>query len=550
MARNPKRRRVEEETRSFLGYEGCRQTTNFPKEDLVEKFLARYSSRVTSVLSGFDRVVFRGALPRLRDRGMHVFLGHCGKRIIDFKEFAQETTARVETAALADALKGKRPVRYLQRSSTSKEDFARQLLVEHPIDEGLVCVLKAVEPCMSFEYRRSPNPRERGLRLVPRKCLHLYKYFLHPVFGFMNARIQTWFPFNVQICINGREWLSRQLTRRRSKFTKADNCFLQFGNPKLAQRLMTEQLRTDWPNALTPVARELNPLHDEIFKPWPMDYYWIGYQTEWATDVAFKDAPSLAAIYPALTRHAMLHFKSHDVMRFLGRKANGNFLGELESRFKDRPEGVRIKHWVHGNSMKMYDKAGSVLRVETTIAKPEHFRVFRPTQEAPEGKLKWLEMRKGVADLHRRAQVSQRANDNYFEALSVVDDTTPCGHLFDAVARPVADNGRRYRGLRIGDPQEVTLLAAIARGEFKTAGFRNRDIRQLLHPQSANATRDERRRISSRVGRLLRLLRAHGLIRKVQRSHRYDLTARGRVLTAALFALRDATLKSLLGKAA
>ena len=53
------------------------------------------------------------------------------------------------------------------------------------------------EPCMTFEYHRSQDRNERGFRLRPGQCLHLYKYFLHPRFGFMNARIQTWFPFNV-----------------------------------------------------------------------------------------------------------------------------------------------------------------------------------------------------------------------------------------------------------------------------------------------------------------------------------------------------------------
>jgi hypothetical protein len=129
------------------------------------------------------------------------------------------------------------------------------LLAEHPVDEGLICVLSAVEPCMSFEYHRSADRAERGLKLRPRKCLHLYKYWLHPRFGFMNARIQTWFPFNVQICMNGREWLARQLASEGCKdFKRHDNCFTYLADPLLARRLMDEQLATDWPAALDAVA--------------------------------------------------------------------------------------------------------------------------------------------------------------------------------------------------------------------------------------------------------------------------------------------------------
>src|SRR3972149_3685944 len=130
-----------------------------------------------------------------------------------------------------------------------------------------------------------------------------------------------------------------------------------------------------------------------------MHYYWSAYQTEWATDIMFKDPQALAEIYPRLVRHAMEDFKSPDVMRFLARKAHGNFTGEIISSFKDRAEGVRVKHWLRGNSIKMYDKAGSVLRVETTIAATTDFQVPRPPPDDPEGKLAWRPLRQGVADL-------------------------------------------------------------------------------------------------------------------------------------------------------
>ena len=518
----------------------------------MKRFLARMGMLVT--LCGFDRLVFRGWLiPLIIERGMYTFLKRAGIRLLDFREFVLSTSNRLKEASLEEAVKNDRPIHFVASSHVDKEDLARTLLAAHPIKQGLVCVIKALEPCMSFEYHRSKDLNERGLKRGPSKCLYIYKYFLHPTFGFMNARIQTWFPFDIQICLNGREWLAWQFKGAGcTKFRRSDNCFTWLGDPELAQRLMNEQLRTDWPSALGKIARSLNPLHVDMFKPWPMDYYWSTYQSEWASDILFKDQRSLAAVYPTLVRHAVHHFKSADVMRFLGRKdkARENFKGDLVTSFKDRIEGVRVKHWVSGNSIKMYDKAGTVLRVETTIAQPEGFKVFRPLTGKPDGKLAWKPLRKGIADLHRLAQVSQRSNDNYLAALAAVEDTTPCSQLFDAVSRPVVDGPRRVRALRLGDPTDIALLQAISRGEFATAGFRNRDLRRLLNPGAIDAPPEEVRRLSSRVSRQLRILRIQGVIAKVQKTHRYRLTARGRLLTAALFATREANIKQLIAKTA
>lgn len=517
----------------------------------MKNFIARHAARVSCTLSGFDRLVFRGTLlPLMPDGGMFHFLCRTGVRLLEFKDYVVETSERVKAAALAEAEKLSRPVEYLESPKTSKEDLAKSLLARHPLDKpGLVCLFKAVEPCMSFEYHRSADVKERGLKLRPRKCLHLYKYFVHPQFGFINARLQTWFPFNVQVCLNGREWLGRQLEKRRSGFRRVDNCFTALDNPQLAQRLMDAQLETAWPDALGAIARSLNPLHNDIFKAAPMDYYWTGYQTEWATDVLFKSPAALAASYPALVQHAMHHFKSPDVMRFLGKKASGNFLGELTTSFKNRPEGVRVKHWAKGNSIKMYDKAGSVLRVETTIARTDDFKVLRPPHDNPDGKLDFRPLRKGVADLHRRAELSQRSNERYLDALAVVDDTTPCSRFFDSVARPVLDGARRFRPLHLGAAGDVQLLETIVRGEFATAGFRNRDLRQLLYGNVKALTPIAQHRLTARITRQLRLLRAHGLIKKIPKTHRYQLTDAGRLLTAAVRATRDANIKQLLAVA-
>ena len=105
--------------------------------------------------------------------------------------------------------------------------------------------------------------------------------------------------------------------------------------------------------------------------------------------------------------NGMQTFSSGDVMRFLGRKVHGNFEGEIVSDFKNRPEGIRIKHRVNDNSVKAYDKAGNCLRVETTMNDPGDFKVFRTKEGDPDGKPDWLPLRRGIADLYRRAQVCQ-----------------------------------------------------------------------------------------------------------------------------------------------
>jgi len=381
--------------------------------------------------------------------------------------------------------------------------------------------------------------------------LHIYKYYVHPKFGWICTRIQTWFPFAIQICLNGREWLAQEFRRKgRTDFEKRDNCFTRLGNPQLAQRWMDRQLEIDWGRALDSIAADLNPFHGEIFEPWPQHYYWSTYQSEWATDVLFESPGALASIYPALVRHAIDHSRSDDVMRFLGRKVHGRFLGELTSRFKNRPEGVRVKHWVKGNSIKMYDKAERLLRVETTLADPKPFKVYRALSGDPGGKKAWRQLRKGVADIHRRCEISQRANERYLDARSEAKNDQPLEAVLDEVAKPARYHGRRVRALRIGDHDDLRLLQLIPDGRFAVGGFRNADIRNLLHPSASRRPAAERRRVAAKVSRKLRILRAHGLIRRVQKSYRYEITAKGARLTSALFAARKSSVQQLLEDAA
>jgi hypothetical protein len=239
----------------------------------------------------------------------------------------------------------------------------------------------------------------------------------------MSAGIQTWLPFRIQICVNGREWLARGMDAAGLHYVQRDNCFTWLERPERAQQLMDQQVRSDRPALLNDIPRSLNPLHKTMFAAFPMEYYWSTYQSEWITDIMFGKAATLAHLYPRLVQHGLTTFLSPDVMRFLGRKAPtygtipARLATEVVSDVKHRPEGVRIKRRVGENSVKMYDKQGSVLRVETTINNVEDFKTFRAPENQPDAAPSWQRMRKGVADLHRGRRSRRRPTTVTFRRL-------------------------------------------------------------------------------------------------------------------------------------
>ena len=513
----------------------------------MKKFLSRHGGSVTGTLCGFDRVVFRGTLRMLAHvGGLRTYLWASRVLLKDFGDHARELQRRLKAASEALAGREARPWLYLSSSSISKEEIAREIAERDGIDHGLVCILRAVEPCLSYEIVRDREARRLDVKARHRKCLHIYHYRIDRQFGFMHARIQTWFPFSIQVCLNGREWLARSMDEAGLAYAQRDNCFVWLEDHKRAQQLMDQQVQANWPQLLDRIAGEVNPQHQEMFRDFPMKYYWSTYQSEWASDLLFADRARLARFYPKLVQHGLTTFLSPDVMRFLGRKipASGHLPGRLKanvvSDIKRRPEGVRIKHRVATNSIKMYDKQGSVLRVETTINDTRQFKVFRRPEGKPDAPQSWQRMRKGIADLHRLTRICQAANDRYLDALASVEDTKSLGELSAQLCQPTWRNGRRVRALNPYAPDDAQLLEIISRGEFIINGLRNRDLRRLLFDDDA-APKSVQRRHTAAVSRKLTILRAHKLIHKVPRTHRYHLTARGRTAVTALLTARRAS---------
>jgi hypothetical protein len=520
----------------------------------MQSFLSRHQGQIQGTISGFDRLRFKGSLLMLSfAKGLANVLSAAGVLLKDFGDYVEGLSQKVKQASetLALATPAGR-VLYLPSSSQSKEHYVRRL--PKPSQEtatGLRAVLSCVEPCRSVEVHRNAETKLLEVRPALRKCLHYYFYLEHPTFGPMHVRLQSWLPLQIKICMNGRDWLAPQLDRAGIGYLKKDNAFTYIDDFAQAQALLDQQLRVQWPLELDALVRQFHPTHSEVLVgAFPQNYYWTVEQSEWATDVVFRSPKVLAELYPRLVHHAITTFSSRDVLRFLQQKVpaqggvHGKYAGEVVTDLKQRPEGIRIRHSCGSNSLKLYDKQAQVLRVETTIHDASGLKAYRPVASDPEGAKQWQPLRKGIADLYRRCELSQAANDRYLEALGAVESLTPLEKISAPLCRPVLKQGRRYRGLNPLSEKDSQVLEAVQPGSHLISGFRNRDIRQLLYGE---APLDEKahRAQSNRVGRLLALLRAHGLIKRVPKTHRYQVTTSGRTKIAAISAARRATVEKL-----
>jgi len=487
--------------------------------------IARYTADLNGVLSGFDRLVFPGTLGLNHENGLLGYLWANGLGLKDFGEHAEKISREVKEASLAIMQQAGRPVRYLNSGKEDKQALAQHIAIADGIGSGPICALSAVELCSSYRVRGDRVTRKLRLERAYRKGLFIYQYWMHPEFGFMSARLQTWFPFPIHIYLNGRLWLAQQMEKTGIHYRRHHNCFTWIEDFTRAQELMDAQLRTPWKEWFDRVAGQVHPYFSQLCGHYPMDYYWTCQDSEWAMDRVFRDRRQLERLYPQLVHLGMTTFSSPDVLRFMGKRVSkqGTAVGGHEvpvsSDLKVRPNGVRIKHRLGANSIKLYDKAygelGAVLRPEITITDTLLFRVFRPNNDEPDGDPQWRTMRRGWADLHRRAEVSQKALDCYCDALAAVDGSTTLQELTAPLEKRVRWHGKFVRPLHPFCAEDHALLLAINRGEFTIVGLRNRDLQALLYPDSPLSSTEKRQR-SAAVSRKLRMLRAHLLIQKLR----------------------------------
>jgi hypothetical protein len=408
------------------------------------------------------------------------------------------------------------------------------------ITEGLICILATVEICMSVRIQKNQMQK---LELVNqwRKCLHLYYYYNDATLGFMHVRIQSWFPFTIQIYINGRELLSKKLTKGGIEYSTYDNCFTAIDQLQKVQKLAQKLERKNWKSTFNHFAKIVNPHLGKIHKITSYGYYWSVAQCEFATDVMFDSRASLECIYSDFIEHASRCFNAEDILGFLGKKYHGLFKGEVTSDRKRRPQGFRVKHRVKNNSIKMYDK-WNILRIETTINNPLEFKVYRQAIRNGKKTKAWVRMGKSITNLFYLSQIGLKANKRYLDKLA--DIPTTAHHITDLerICRPTSLKNRNYSSFNPLSKECSNIFSVLLDGAYSVNGFTNKDVKKsLFHP-----TKWDDPKISGQITRLLSKLRAHHLIAKVPRSFRYQVTEKGYLIMASLLRLKKIEYPALM----
>jgi hypothetical protein len=499
----------------------------------MNAFIKKFARSIIATLCCFDRVIFKGYLPFGDDAHLNLFVDRVLKiRRKDFIPMLEKLSHRLVDHAKELAEAAGRPYEYRQ-GKFRKETCIENIIRRDSVREGLVAVLCCQETCRTVKLRRASGRPELVFAYRPQRVLYYYR--VDPDFGLMYVRVQTWFPYTIQVYVNGHDWLARQMTKKRIGFCQRDNAFLQLDSPQRAQRLADQFCRLPWIRQLGCWAREYNPvLHESWLKK--SSYYWTIQQAEYSTDVLFASRSKLAQLYQRLLDYAVVNFGAQDILTFLGRKLHGNFAGEvLTDSKKDRAPGARIKHRVKDNWLKMYDKFGQILRIETVINDPREFRVRRRRERNGTLQIIWCPMNKGVANFYQFERVARAANHRYLEALAVVDDPAPSYQQVERLAERKVVAQRSYAGFNPASKNDVRLFQAILQGNHLLHGFYNRDIRRQLGLDGKEQTLQ--RRHTAQVSRLLKRLHIRRLIAKIPHTRRWRITQLGEQMLGAVVQL-------------
>ena len=490
-------------------------------------FVERHAEKIAGVLSCLDRVLISGTLPDICHAAAATSYLFTHKfRVFDYTRFAEPLRDQIRKHAEKLASDHGLLIEFLRDGHIRKEDRIQKILKERGSQPGLVHIFSAMESCGSFQPWHDKRTGKTLLRYKDGKCVHYYFYFIDPILGLCYLRVPTWAPFRLQFYFNGHNLLARKLDRERIGYRMIDNAFTSIDNWKRAQTLAT----TIHVPALHHKLDQLARIYCPVLAQFRSGIHWSLMQVEFATDLVFHKQDVLRGLYESLTQTAIHAVKCEQIVTFLGHRLTGSFEGEIGNDFSTRIEGTRIKHHMGPAAIKMYDKFALVLRVETTCNDVTFFKHHRRVEHRDgTWEMKLASMRKSIYSLPDLMGLLDAAIGRYLEFLGALDDPTARIKRLEKISEPVRNEGRSHRGFNLFDGDDLDSFLAISRGQFTISGFRNRDLHQWLPGWSG-----------AQLGRMIKRLRAHGLLKKIGKRYKYYLTKLGTTVVSTALRLREA----------
>jgi hypothetical protein len=496
---------------------------------MVQMLTERYRDRLHGVLSCYDRIVITGTLPGVcYAAGMTSFLNARGIRIFDYARFAEPLRDRIRSRAQEACERAGLQIEHINKPYIRKEEVVAKVLARRGDHAGLVHVISAMEACESYKPWHDKGSGKTYLKPDSGKCLHYYFYFIDEKLGLCYLRVPTWCPFRLQFYCNGHSWLASKLAAAGIEFGLADNAFVRLADIDRAQALADALKPEELHRRLDRYAKCLCPVLDVFGQ----NYHWSLMQVEYATDLIFRSEAALKPLYEQLSRQAVLAVKAEQVASFLGKKITPQLAQELGSRFATRIEGTCIKHRLGKTGVKMYDKFGRVLRLETTTNDVSFFKHHRKVEHKDGHTTREIAaLKKTIYSLIDLRQILLGCNRRYLEFLSALEDSSNGQRELARLSEPKHDGERSIKGLNFFARTEQALLRALQRAEFNIRGVRRAELKAFV-PACSDWW----------LSRQLHRLRALGLIKRVPHSYCYYLTRAGRAAIAAACSLTQFTI--------
>ena len=496
---------------------------------MSQSLVERYDERIAGVLSCYDRVVITGTLPGVcYAEGMTRFLHAHGVRIFDYPQFAVTLRDQVRDRAASFAAKAGVTIEHIGKAHIRKEDVVARVLEQRGDRPGLVHILSAMEACDAYKPWHDKQTHKTFVRPDSGKCLHYYFYFQDARFGLVYLRVPTWAPFRLQFYCNGHSWLARKLTAEGIGYTMADNAFVRIDNWARAQELADSLSPDQLHRALDRYAAQCCPVSDTFGQ----SYHWSLMQVEYATDLAFRSTTTLSPLYEQLIRETVLSVKAEQIATFLGRQITPLLAREIGSQFSTRIEGTCVKHRFGKCSIKMYDKCGVVLRIETTTNDVSFFKHHRKVEHRNGPPTRGIApVKKTIYSLIDLRDILLGCNRRYLAHLSALDDFSAGVRALGRLTRPREVDGKTVKGINFFEPGDSALLHALQNPRVNIAGIRRAELLPNLDMLSPD-----------RLSRQLRRLLDIGVIKRITGTYRYYLTKAGRAATAAAERLKQAII--------